>query len=584
MGRVLRTALLLTLQNLRRQYESGAAHPEDIVRLIYDRIRAAGDDHVWIHLVPEETALKRARELGAWSPDRPLFGVPFAVKDNIDVEGLPTTAGCPAFSYVPPRTAGAGQKALDAGAILIGKTNMDQFATGLVGTRSPYGACSSIYHADYISGGSSSGSAVAVAKGEVCFALGTDTAGSGRVPAAFNGIVGVKPTRGLVSAAGVVPACRSLDCVSVFSPDVETGGRVLEVLADVDEGDPYSRSGQPQCDRFTVPKIGIPRAHQMQFFRDKAAADCWRRALLKTSDTELTEIDLTPFQQAAELLYSGPFVAERYAAVGSFVASRPKSDFDPTVRDIILSGTRYSAVELFNAQYQLQDLRRTVTKIFENIDALLLPTSPTIYRIAEVRGNPVQLNSRLGTYTNFVNLLDLCAIAVPAGLRDDGLPFGVTFMAPSFSDAKLLRLAHWWEGSPLRNYLQQPTGIELAVVGAHLAGQPLNHQLTSRGASLVRTTTTAPHYRLFALKNSTPPKPGLLRVAEPQPNGIEVEVWQLTKEAFASFVAEIPPPMGIGNLELVDGSIVKGFICEPYALEGANEITALGGWRNYLES
>jgi allophanate hydrolase len=505
------------------------------------------------------------------------------VKDNIDVEGLPTTAGCPAFSYTPQRTAGAVQKAVDAGAILIGKTNMDQFATGLVGTRSPYGTCCSIYHADYISGGSSSGSAVAVAKGEVCFALGTDTAGSGRVPAAFNGLVGIKPTRGLVSAAGVVPACRSLDCVSIFSPDVETGGRVLEVLAGIDEGDPYSRPGRQQCDGFTVPKIGIPSEHQMEFFGDQAAADAWRRAVIKAGP-DVTEIDLIPFQQAAELLYSGPFVAERYASVGAFVASRPASDFDPTVRGIILGSAKYSAVDVFNAEYQLQDIRRTVNKMFESIDALLLPTAPSIYRIDDVCRNPIELNSRLGVYTNFVNLLDLCAIAVPAGLREDGLPFGVTLMAPAFCDAKLLRLAHWWEGSRAENYLQETIGIQLAVVGAHLTGQPLNHQLTSRGASLLRTTTTAPKYRLFALTGTTPPKPGLLHVKEPQPNGIEVEVWQLSEEAFGAFVASIPPPMGVGNLELLDGSVVKGFICEPYALEGAKEITALGGWRNYLKS
>ena len=576
--------MLLSLQNLRQRYQSGAVRPEDIVRLIYKRINAEGDDHVWIYLVPEEAALRCARELGSWSSDRPLFGVPFAVKDNIDVEGLPTTAGCPAFSYVPQRTASAVQKAVDAGAILIGKTNMDQFATGLVGTRSPYGACSSIYHADYISGGSSSGSALAVAKGEVCFALGTDTAGSGRIPAAFNGIVGVKPTRGLVSTAGVVPACRSLDCVSVFSPDIETGARVLEVLAGLDEADPYSRSGQQLADQFTIPKLGIPGDHQMQFFGDEGSADCWRRAVLHARGSELTEIDLTPFHRAAELLYSGPFVAERYASVGAFVEARPASDFDPVVRDIILGGAKYSAVDVFHAEYQLQDLRRTVKKMFEGIDALLLPTAPTIYRIDEVRSNPIELNSRLGTYTNFVNLLDLCAIAVPAGLRDDGLPFGVTLMAPAFSDAKLLRLAHWWEGSQPGNYLQQATGVQLAVVGAHLAGQPLNHQLTSRGASLVRTTTTAPKYRFFALANTTPPKPGLLRVEEPQPNGIEVEVWQLTKEAFGSFICDVPPPMGVGNVELADGSIVKGFICEPYALAGAQEITTLGGWRNYLKS
>jgi allophanate hydrolase len=575
----------MNIAALHAAYAMGDESPEKVVEAIYSRIEAEGLQPVWISIVPREKALAHAKALPAEDRSKlPLYGIPFAVKDNIDVANMATTAACPAYSYLAAESATVVSLLQQAGAILIGKTNMDQFATGLVGTRSPYGACCSIYHADYISGGSSSGSAVAVAKGEVCFALGTDTAGSGRVPAAFNGIVGVKPTRGLVSAAGVVPACRSLDCVSVFSPDVETGARVLEVLAGVDEADPYSRSAQQQYNGFTIPKIGIPSEQQMQFFGDEAAAGCWRRAVLHARAVQWTEIDITPFQRAAELLYSGPFVAERYASVGSFVASRPESDLDPTVREIILGAAKYSAVDLFNAEYRLQDLRSTVNKIFENIDALLLPTAPSIYRIEEVRRNPIQLNSRLGTYTNFVNLLDLCAIAVPAGLRDDGLPFGVTLMAPAFSDAKLLRLAHWWEGSPSGHYLRQVTRIPLAVVGAHLAGQPLNHQLTSRGASLLRTTTTAPKYRFFALAGTTPPKPGLLRVEEPQPNGIEVEVWELTKEGFGSFVAGIPPPMGIGNLELADGSIVKGFICEPYALEGAKEITTLGGWRNYLKS
>ena len=558
-----------------------------MVSLVYRKIKAAGDDHVWIYVVPEDAALAYARELGEWSPDRPLFGVPFAVKDNIDVEGIPTTAACPAFSYVPQRSASVVQKALDAGAILVGKTNMDQFATGLVGTRTPYGACSSVYHADYISGGSSSGSAVAVAKGQVYFALGTDTAGSGRVPAAFNGIVGVKPTRGLVSTAGVVPACRSLDCVSIFTPDVVTGTRVLEVLSGVDDADPYSRSGQQQCDRFASPKIGIASEQQMQFFGDEAAAACWQRAVRKMRETpgvEMVEIDFTPFQQTAELLYAGPYVAERYASVGAFVESRLESDFDATVRGIILDGAKFSAVEAFQAEYKLQALRSTVRKIFEGIEALLLPTAPSIYKIEDVRRDPIQLNSRLGTYTNFVNLLDLCCVAVPAGLRDDGLPFGVTFMAPAFSDAKLLRLARVWEGTASGRPMRQGNCVQLAVVGAHLSEQPLNHQLTSRGATLMRTTTTAPKYRLYALAGTIPPKPGLLRVEDAQPSGIEVEIWQLTHEAFGSFVAEIPPPMGIGNLELAEGSVVKGFVCEPYALEGALEITMLGGWRNYLKS
>lgn len=575
--------LFIPIEKLRQQYQSGSTRPEDIVRLVYSRIGAAGDDHVWIHLIPEEQALDYARQLGDWSSDRALFGVPFAVKDNIDVAGLPTTAGCPAFAYVPKHTATVVERALAAGAILIGKTNMDQFATGLVGTRSPYGACSSVYHPEYISGGSSSGSAVAVAKGEVCFALGTDTAGSGRVPAAFNGLVGVKGTRGLISAAGVVPACRSLDCVSIFAPSVQTGGHVLNVLAGPDTNDPYSRTGVQAPPLGSTPRIGIPRPEQLQFFGDKAAADCWEAAVSKWRGVRFVEIDMAPFGRAAELLYAGPYVAERYAAVGPFVASVPEADLDATVRAIILGSAKYTAVDVFKAEYELQALRKVANSIFEQIDALLLPTAPTIYKIEEVRNNPIELNSRLGTYTNFVNLLDLCAIAVPAGLRGDGLPFGVTLVGPAFCDTRLLALAHQWEGTPSSVPFTQSAETRIAVVGAHLTGQPLNHQLTSRGATLVQTTTTSPQYRLFALANTTPPKPGLLRVPEPQQHGIDVEVWQLTHEAFGSFVAEIPAPLGIGTLELADGSTVKGFICEPYAVQGAQEITHLGGWRNFLK-
>lgn len=575
----------LSISALLRQYRSGEWTPEDTVRKVYERIRSAGDDHVWIHLVPEADSLQRARELSSLSRDLPLYGVPFAIKDNFDVAGMPTTAGCPAYAYIPAATATAVSNALAGGAILIGKTNMDQFATGLVGTRSPYGACSCVFHSEYISGGSSSGSAVAVAKGEVAFSFGTDTAGSGRVPAALNGIVGIKPSRGLVSAAGVVPACRSLDCVSIFAADVASGGVVLNVISGADRADPYSRTFAQSPSHGSRPKIAVPSRREMQFFDDSHSSDCWAQSLqkLQSLGAELLEIDLEPFLKAAELLYFGPYVAERYAAVGDFVQAAREQDLDPTVRKIILDSARYSAVDVFRAEYQLQELKKASAAVFQSIDALFLPTTPTTYKISEVQANPLQLNSRLGLYTNFVNLLDLCGIAVPGPMRHDDLPFGVTFLAPAFSDRKLLNLAHWWEGTQGREYLPSlHPGVLIAVVGAHLTGQPLNWQLTSRGGELVSTTKTTPQYRLFALRGTTPPKPGLVRVTEHQDGGIEVEVWRLSAPAFGSFVAEIPPPLSIGTLELADGSLVKGFLCEPCALDNAEEITHLGSWRRYL--
>jgi allophanate hydrolase len=464
---------------------------------------------------------------------------------------------------------------------------MDQFATGLVGTRSPYGACASVFHPDYVAGGSSSGSALAVAKGQVCFALGTDTAGSGRVPAAFNGIVGVKPSRGLISMAGVVPACKSLDCLSVFAPDLETGRRVFDAIRGPDQADPYSRTGELQPWTGESPVLGVPKLGSAGFFGDGLAANCWNEAIAKAKrlGAELIEIELEPFQEAAALLYSGPFVAERYAAVGTFVETEPEASVDPTVRQIILDAARYSAADAHRAMYRLEDLKRQCSAILSRMDALLLPTTPTHYRIAEVQNDPILLNARLGTYTNFVNLLDLCGIALPAGMRADGLPFGVTILGPAFADWKMFGLAHWWqetEDSSVQRSEPAEEMVQIAVVGAHLTGQPLNWQLTNRGGTLVRTTRTASLYRLYALTGTTPRKPGLIRVQDPQEQGIEVEVWQLSPQEFGSFVAEIPPPLGIGTLELEDRTQVKGFLCEPYALDDAEEITHLGGWRNYL--
>lgn len=487
----------------------------------------------------------------------PLQGLTYAIKDNIDYAGVPTTAGCPEFAYTPERHARVVAKLQQAGAVARGKTNLDQFATGLVGTRSPYGACSSIFHPEYISGGSSSGSAVAVAAREVDFSLGTDTAGSGRVPAAFNGLVGVKPTRGLLSNEGVVPACKSLDCVSIFARDLDVAERVL--LAAAEYALPAPQPWTWNAFRFgTVPFVGD------ESYRPLYEASIQR---LQAAGGTRVEIDYAPFDAAAKLLYAGPWVAERYAAVGKWL-----EHMHPVVREIIGGATRYSAVDAFQAHYRLEDLRRETARVWGDIDVLLLPTTGHHYRIREVEADPIRLNSNLGYYTNFVNLLDLSALAIPAGQRADGLPFGVTLMAPANADLSLLALA------------RRLDEVQVAVVGAHLTGFPLNQQLTERGARLTRTCRTAGDYRLYALANSQPPKPGLLREPGFLGPGIEVEVWSMPTHRFGSFVALIPPPLGIGSLQLEDGSSVKGFLCEPAALAGATEITDFGGWRAYRKS
>lgn len=576
---------------LRAGYRSGDFTPAEVIREVYRRIRERGDDHVWIHLVPEEDALARAEAMTAHL-EQPLAGIPCAVKDNIDVAGLPTTAACPAFAYTPEQSAAAVARLEAAGAIVIGKTNMDQFATGLVGVRSPHGACASVFHPDYISGGSSSGSAVAVAAGLVSFALGTDTAGSGRVPAAFNGIIGLKPTRGAISATGVVPACRSLDCVSIFTRTVAEAEELLDLLAGEDATDPFSR---PFADHpvFSRPfRFGVPAAGQLDFGGNAANAALYDQAVarLVALGGLPTEIDLAPFQETASLLYGGAWVAERYAAVGKFIEEN-RDACDPTVAGIILGGAPLTAVDAFAATYRLEALRRRVAPTWQNVDFLLLPTAPTIYRIAEVQADPVALNTHLGSYTNFVNLLDLSALAVPAGFRPDGLPFGVTFLAPAFADFELCLVARKFLGhleTPSerrrRRTLERDNGrIELAVVGAHLTGLPLNHQLTDRGAVYLETIETAPDYALFELQGMNPPRPGLVCVGENRGVSIETEIWSLCERAFGSFVAAVPPPMCIGTVRLKDGRRVKGFLCEEHATRKANPISVHGGWRNFLD-
>jgi allophanate hydrolase len=588
----------LNIGSLQAHYSSGILTPGDVIREVYRRIRALSDNPIWIHLVPEEDAVRAAESLHG-TASSPLFGIPFAIKDNIDAANLPTTAGCPAFSYVAEKDATCVERLKKAGGILVGKTNLDQFATGLVGVRSPYGACSNVFHRDYISGGSSSGSAAAVAAGLVSFALGTDTAGSGRVPAAFNNIIGLKPTRGILSAHGVVPACRSLDCVSLFGLTAEDAEMVLSIAAGYDRNDPYSRLLPSAKSVASTYRIGIPAPQDLQMVEEGyLALFVEAEERLATLGHTLIEVDIKPFLRAAQLLYGGPWVAERFAAVGRFVKEHADA-VHPVVRDIILGGEKYSAVEAFNGQYALERYRQETSDTWNVVDFLLLPTAPDIFRIAEVESDPVTLNSRLGVFTNFLNLLDLAAVATPAGFRSDGLPFGITFVGQTFSDLSLLSLAATYLlalrpplGGTRLPYTDTPVcakGIEgdrmtIAVVGAHLTGEPLNYQLTDRDARFVRTAKTAPSYQLFALPGTSPPKPGLIRMGAEGGVSIDLEIWELPVAQFGNFLREVPSPLTIGMIHLSDGRAVKGFLCEEVAVQDALNISAFGGWKAYRKS
>jgi allophanate hydrolase len=587
----------LDIASLSAAYDSGSLAPEEVIREVYARIRARGERPVWITLVDEEKALERVRS----ATRGPLYGVPFAVKDNIDVAGLPTTCACPDFAYTPGRSATVVQQLEAAGAVLIGKTNMDQFATGLVGTRSPYGIPSCVFSDAHISGGSSSGSAVAVASGLVSFSLGTDTAGSGRVPAGFNNIIGLKPTKGLISARGVVPACRTQDVVSVFAATVGDAHRVLRIAGAFDAEDAYSRRASrpvspealPAQFRFGVPKDGP------DFLGDGAAAALFDEtaARLGSLGGERVEIDFAPFREVARLLYDGPWVAERLAAIDDFARTRPEA-MNEVVRAIICGADKIDAVSGFKAFYRLAELTRAAEAEWAKMDVMLLPTAGTIYTIAEVLADPIRLNSNLGLTTNFVNLMDLSALAVPAGFRANGLPFGVTLLARAFEDGKLATL-----GDALHRALPDArmgaTGLSLptasiiappksdqyrvAVVGAHLTGQPLNGQLVERHARLIETARTAAGYSFYALPGTVPPKPGLVFDGKGS-GGIEVEVWEMDAAGFGSFVGLIPAPLGIGTVALADGSSVKCFLCEAHAIAGAEDITGFGGWRAFMAS
>ena len=529
----------------------------------------------------------------------PLAGLRFAAKDNIDAAGLPTTAACPAFAYRPQAHAAVVARLLHAGASLVGKTNLDQFACGLNGTRSPYGAVPNAFNPVYVCGGSSSGSAHVVATGEVDFALGTDTAGSGRVPAGLNNIVGLKPSKGLISAHGVVPAAQSVDCVSIFARTVGLAAQVLQVAMGPDARDPFSRTlvladaPFPAAFRFGVPS-------ELPFFGDDAAEAAFRQAVTRLRELGGTPVtvDFAPLAQAASLLYESALVAERYAAIREFFDAHEAEAMEP-VRGIIAAGRGYSAADLVAAQVRLRALGQRASAMWQDIDLLLVPTAPTHYTIAAMQADPVALNRNLGAYTNFVNLLDYAALSVPASIRADGLPFGITLIGPCGSD---------WQLAELGQRLHHDTGltqgatgqalpapiaipgirpqamVRVAVVGAHLSGMPLNSQLTERGARLVATTQTAPDYRFYALPGTVPPKPGLVRVAAGTGGAIAVEVWEMPAAHYGSFVALIPAPLGIGTLTLADGASVQGFICESLATQGAQDITHLGGWRAYIAS
>ena len=595
----------LDFETLKTGFSTGALTPKMVVNAIYDRIEARGEDHVWIHLVPRSEALKAADALEAQGYDgRPLWGIPFSIKDCNDVVGLPTTNALKEGAYIAESTGQAVTRLFDSGAILIGKTNMDQFGIGLVGMRTPYGACSSVFNDEYISGGSSSGSAVSVAAGLSSFSIANDAAGSGRVPAGFNNIVGIKPTPGIVSNACVSGGgcVKTIETLSVFALTVEDGMSVMRVITGYDPSYPFSK---PEADHVALDvapaparfRFGIPAGAALRFFGDTEAERLFQEAVerLDAMGGELVEVDFTPFEGTQRILYDGPWISERALSLDKVLPQYGEA-IHPVTRKILENSGQYTSLDTFRAIHRIAELKCATRPVWDDIDVLLVPTTPTIYRKSEILEDPIALNARLGIYTNFVNLMGLCGIAVPNGFRDDGLPSGVTFLAPGMQEARAAaiaaefhRRAHIGLGMHLNPYpaYEAATDIpgghrEIAVVGAHLTGMPLNHELIERGGVFRSKARTSNHYRLYALAGTVPPKPGLVRDREPVGQGIEVEIWSLPLEGFADFVERIHEPLGIGKLTLEDGRKVSGFLCEAAALDGATEITQHAGWRNYL--
>jgi len=596
----------LTIKQLHTHYKNGDFTPKQLCHYLLQQSRELYDFNTWIYLLNEDELQPYLDRLQTFSIEQlPLYGIPFAIKDNIDLAGIPTTAACKEFSYIAEETAFVVDQLIKAGAIPLGKTNLDQFATGLVGTRSPYGETHNSFNRDYISGGSSSGSAVSVAQGLVSFSLGTDTAGSGRVPAAFNNILGMKPSRGVLSNHGVVPACKTLDCVAIFASSTDDLQRLFNITAIFDPQDAYSRHNPSsnegsRCLHTTASfSFAIPKSSQLQFFGDKEYLQCFEDTIkqLEQLGGHKHEIDFEPFMQAARLLYEGPWVTERYLATQPIIDEQPETLLDVT-HNIIIQGKDKLAGDLFSAQYKLQACKQITDALLKDYDFMLTPTTGTHYTIDEIRQSPVQLNSNLGYYTNYMNLLDYASIAVPSGLTNKGMPFGVTLVSNAFSDMKLLSFAQslhhsqpqtlgatdWPLPAQEKNTSDSDdTYTQIVVCGAHMQGLPLNHQLTDRGATLIEQCQSSTDYKLVALPGGPPKRPGMLRVSE-KGKAIDVEVWKIAIDQLGSFLKGIPKPLGLGTIELYDGRCETGFICEAYIEAEAEDISELGGWRAYLNT
>lgn len=579
-----------TLHDWQHAYAQGQFKLRDL----YDYVGSiSNDDHAWIEIASQAQLEQQLQALLEQDPAQlPLYGIPFAVKDNIDVVGFHTTAACKELSYLAQADATVVAKLKAAGAVVIGKTNLDQFATGLVGVRSPYGAVKNSFNPDYMSGGSSSGSSVVVANSLVPFSLGTDTAGSGRVPAGHNNIVGLKPTKGWFSTSGLIPACRTLDVISIFALTVDDAWTVAQIMQGFDQTDAYSRQHPENVPTtFSLGKIAIPA--QLEFYGDEQSRAAFDVAItrLKELGYQVETIDFTVFNQLGSALYNRSWVAERTVAVEKKVS---RDLAHPVIQKIISQADQFSAKDVMQDEYDRADHARQIQQVLLNFDALMVPTAATIYPIAEVEADPIVKNSHMGAYTNFVNFADLSALALPNVIRADGLPSGITMIAPAWHDQALARFGQIWQqnnhlslGTTNQKYqayskIESSHAVKLAVVGAHLTQMPLNFQLTTRQAVLSQKTQTAASYKLYALSNSHPPKPGLQYSSTG--SAIDVEVWDVPIALFGKIVAEVPPPLGIGNVQLADGTWVKGFICEGYALDSAKDISQFGGWRNYIQS
>jgi len=608
----------LTIPQFRQAYRSGT-EPRELLTQRWEALCRLGvgpdGDPALISTVSHEYLERQIDRLQRSIPvDSPLFGIPFVVKDNIDVEGVPTTAAFPGRNAPASRSAHVIDLLQGAGAIVLAKTNLDQFATGLVGTRSPFGRVPNPFSKDYVSGGSSSGSASLVARGFVPFALGTDTAGSGRVPAGFCNLVGLKPTPGLVSTYGVLPACASLDCVSVFTLTVGDAEDILPIISDgrgrpADEARFHARVPERLAFGPTL-RVGVPRdLHFDDADYESAFVDAVHR--IEALGHRVVPVDGSPLERVAKMLYQGPWVAERYSVVGPLIEANA-SGLDPTVSRVIAQACGMTAVQSFEALYALRAAEAQIRSIWSDIDVLMVPTAPGIPTQAAVAQDPVGSNAALGRYTNAVNLMGWSALALPSAMTPRGVPFGICWVAPAGCDAALLHAARGWEAEvqlPMGAQLGarvpwvHPASIDLperiageavvpiGVVGAHLEGLPLHHQIVNAGARLLGRTRTAPRYKLFALPGGPPARPGLVRAniaggadaGDPQGvASIEVEVYAFPQHAVGPFLSMIAPPLGLGSLELEDGRWIKGFICEPCGLDGATDITASGGWRYHL--